>query len=251
METAIENARRGHEVILCEKSDRLGCVMLCEEKVPFKQKLAKYLSAQADIVNELGIDVRLNTLVTPEYAKAQNADVVIAALGSRPIIPAIPGIDGKNVVQAESAYYDADKLGESVVILGGGLVGVELVVWLGMLGIKVTLVEMTDRLNDGGNFLHMRGVHFQILKYGLDVRLSTKAVEIRDDGVRCETADGETFIAADTVISAVGVSSLHAEAAALYDSAPDFHIIGDCLAARNIMEATKSAFTVARDVGKN
>ncbi len=78
MEAAATCARRGHEVILCEKSDRLGGVLRCESGVPFKKHLHKYLNRQADRVARENVDVRLNTEVTKELAGQLAPDVLIA-----------------------------------------------------------------------------------------------------------------------------------------------------------------------------
>ena len=72
------------------------------------------------------LDGGANTEVTPELAEALQPDVIIAAPGARPVKPPIPGIDGKNVFSAEYIYTHAQECGEKAVILGAGLVGIEL-----------------------------------------------------------------------------------------------------------------------------
>ena len=84
MQAALNCAERGHDVVLCEKNNRLGGALTCEENVPFKKKLDEYLKQQAGLVARAGVEIRLNTEVTPEYAKNVGADVIIAALGARP-----------------------------------------------------------------------------------------------------------------------------------------------------------------------
>ena len=64
-----------------------------------------------------GVEIRLNTTVTPQYAVAQKADVLIAALGARPVKPPVEGIDGTNVYAAEEVYLDASKAGQKVVTM--------------------------------------------------------------------------------------------------------------------------------------
>ncbi len=86
------------------------------------------------MIERRGIDVRLNTEVTPELAKSLTPDVIIAAMGSFPVVPKIKGIEGPNVMGAEEAYYDPEKVGGSAVILGCGLVGAELGVFFGAAG---------------------------------------------------------------------------------------------------------------------
>lgn len=250
MQAAVTCAKRGHQVILCEKSGELGGVLRCEKNVPFKKKLDGYLKQQAEAVLRSGADIRLNTEVTPEYAASVGADVIIAALGARPVVPQIPGICGNNVLSAEFAYLNPETVGQNAVILGAGLVGVELGIYLSMLGRKVTIVEMMDHISDGGNFQHLRSLKVEIVRRGIRLNLSTKAMEITGKGVRCLAAGGERFFEAETVIYAVGQRPLQDEAAALRGCAPEFYQIGDCFMPKNIMSATAAAFTVARNIGR-
>ncbi len=271
MQAALEAAERGHEVILCEKSDALGGALRCEKLVPFKKNLDNYIELQKRLIGKNGkIDVRLNTAVTPELAKEIAPDVILAALGARPIKPNIPGIDGPNVVGAEELYYAPEKAGKNVVILGGGLVGMELAIFLSMLGRKCTIVEMLPDLNAGGNNLHALAVYWQLRKYGIHATTGTKALEITDRGVLCEYVgttpseksvfdmpkiypDGQSgthLYEADTVVYAVGQRPLTAEAVALRDCAPEFAAIGDCVVSKDIWTATRTAYYIARDIGR-
>jgi 2,4-dienoyl-CoA reductase-like NADH-dependent reductase (Old Yellow Enzyme family) len=149
MEAALACAGRGHEVILCEKSPRLGGVLRCEEKVPFKKHLRRYLDRQAVKIALAGFDLRLNTEATPALAAELEPDAIIAAVGAEPLIPHIPGIGRENVFKAEELYIDPEKAGKKVVILGGGLVGCELAVYLGDLGKNVTILEMLPAAGHG------------------------------------------------------------------------------------------------------
>ena len=248
MQAALTCAQRGHDVILCEKADKLGGVLRCEENVPFKKKLADYLDRQAKKIAEAGVEIRLNTTVTHEYAKAVKADVLLAALGARSEKPQIPGIDGANVLGAEEAYENPDKVGKSAVILGAGLVGVELAIYLALLGRDVTVVEMLDEINHGGNFLHVRALDVEIAKFGIGMHFNTKAVEVTPQGVTCEGPDGTLSLSADTVIYATGQRPLWEDADSLSMSARDFYMIGDCITPKNIMNATSMAFSAARNI---
>lgn len=251
MEAALTCADRGHQVILCEKTDRLGGVLRCEESVSFKKNLDYYLNQQAKLIQDNErIELRLNTAVTPEMAEEMKADVIIAAMGAKAAKPPIPGIEGGNVLAAQEAYTALDRIGDSVVILGAGLVGIELGLHLIEHGKKVTVVEMTDHINDGGNFLHMLGLNVEIKNKGLEVRLNTRAKEILEDGVICETEAGTEKFPADTVVYAVGQKPLQEEAVSLNYSAPEVYFIGDCVAPKNITEATSTAFLISRNLGR-
>ncbi|WP_337985238.1 oxidoreductase [Dehalobacter sp. DCM] len=250
MQAALTASRRGHNVILCEKGDSLGGVLKCEKDVSFKKHLDEYLKRQALLISRSPIEVRLNTIVTPELANSIAPDVIIAAMGSRPLIPKIPGINGENVIGAEEAYYNLVKVGQKVAILGGGLVGVELGIHLAENGREVTIIEMMPVLNDGGNMVHANALGIKIAERGIKLALTTKAEEINRKGVIGQNAEGTKLYEADTVIYAVGQSPLFDEANALRFCAPEFHQIGDCLTPKNIQSATQAAFTASRDIGK-
>ncbi len=250
MEAALTAARRGHEVILCEASGELGGVLKCEALVPFKKRLGEYLRRQANRVAAAGVEVRLHTAVTPALARSLRPDAIIAALGARPVKPSIPGIDGANVFGAEEVYPHPETAGRRVLILGGGLVGIELGIFLAGLGREVTLLEMMPSLNDGGNMVHMNSLRTQIEEKHIRVALKTKALSIRADGVLAEDDGGEKFFPSDTVIYAVGQRPLSDEAMALSVCAPEFYMAGDCVSARNILAATSEAYNAARDIGR-
>ena len=196
------------------------------------------------------IDLRLNTAVTPEYAEAVGADVIIAATGARPVKPPIPGIDGANVLGAEYAYTHTDEVGQSVCILGAGLVGLELGIYLAILGKHVQVVEMAPEINDGGNFLHAIALRTELKKRQVKVDLNTRAMLIRADGVLCQQESGEKFFPADTVIYAVGQRPESDAALALRYCAPEFYQLGDCISPKNITNATGAAFQIACDIGR-
>ncbi|MBQ1399861.1 MAG: FAD-dependent oxidoreductase [Lachnospiraceae bacterium] len=254
MEAAIEAAKFGHQVILCEKKAELGGALRCERAVPFKRHLDRYLNQQARYcMEDPAIDVRLNTELTPELANEIGADVIIAATGARPVVPTfLPGHDLPNVKGAEEIYYDPSLAGDKVVILGGGLVGVELGLHLSEMGRRVSVVEMMPMVGVGGNVLHGAALNVEMQAKRIDLRLSTKAVEITAEGVLVEDMNtGEQcMIDADTVIYAVGQRPEAESAQALAGCAPDFYMLGDCTTPKNIFQATNSAYNIVRDIGR-
>jgi thioredoxin reductase len=250
MQAALTAAGNGHDVILCEKTARLGGNIRCEEKVPFKKHLTEYIEQRERMLAKSAVEIRLNTEVTPEYAAKVDADVIIAALGATPIKPNIPGIDGKNVIGAEDAYKNPEKVGKTAVILGAGLVGTELAIYLKSLGKDSTIVEMADKMNYGFNDLHGMAILTKLDQDGIAVSYKTKAIKIDDGGVLCQTPDGERYFKAETVIYAVGQKSLTDQAFALHDCAKHFHVLGDCVTPQNIGAATLTGKSIALDIGR-
>ena len=245
MQAAETAAKNGHTVILCEKSDHLGGAISCEDKVPFKKNLAAYIRQQAEKLPKLGVEVRLNTAVTPELARELQPDVIVAALGSEAAVPAV--CRGTGAIGAEEAYSHPEKVGGRAVILGGGLVGTELAVYLSTLGKACTILEATGRYNDGGSSMHFGTVREQLTRWKVETRFNTTAEKIAPEGVTC--SDG-SFIPADTMIYAAGRVRRSAEAAALSGCARQFIQLGDCLKVANIQAATSTAWTEARNIGR-
>jgi 2,4-dienoyl-CoA reductase-like NADH-dependent reductase (Old Yellow Enzyme family)/nucleoside-diphosphate-sugar epimerase len=250
MQAALTAAQRGHEVILCEKKDALGGVLLCEEQVPFKARLGEYLALQKRRVERAPIDLRLRTELTPALAAKLAPDAIIAAPGSVPAVPPVPGIDGANVLGAEELYLAPARSGRRLIILGGGLVGLELAVFMAMSGRSVTVIELMPEPAVDPYGMHTIALMHKIEEYSIDLRLSARALAVTPEGLRCEGPDGETFLAADTVVYATGRRPLRAESFALHDCAPEFHQIGDCLTPKNIVAATKAAYAAAVDIGR-
>lgn len=250
MQAAVTCAERGHDVILCEKEKRLGGILRCEKRVPFKAHLDEYLNYQEKLVAKKSIEVRTGVEVTPEYVRGEAPDVVICAVGAEVSVPPIPGIKGENVIDVVSCYKAAERTGQNVVILGGGYSGRELSLYLKKsFGRSCTVVEMAPQLSDAGNFVHAIALANEEKKEGIDVRTGTKCVEITPEGAICER-DGEKFlIKADTVVNALGMKSRNAVTASLADTAPEFYIVGDANAPRNIFFTTDEAVQTAKDVG--
>ena len=219
--------------------------MLVTKDVSFKwplQNLRKWLVAQ---VQKRPISVRLNCAPTAEELAAAHYDVVIAAIGAQPKRPPIPGADNANVMTAIDAYGHVDRLGERIVIIGGGEIGVETGIWLSRLGKQVTVLEMRDKLAADSTPVH----YWKMLRdewnacgnfYGI---VSAAVTAITDDGVTYTDKDGTACLAeADTVLLAAGMQPLTAQAAAYYESGGDFYMIGDCQKVGSIQTVMRSAF---------
>ncbi len=156
-------------------------------------------------------------------------------------------------------YRQPGRAGKNVVILGGGLVGVELGVFLSMNGSKVTILEMLPALSYGAAGVHGALLDLKIVEYGITVELGTKAVEITDKGVigvpaggtAGEGPDGQRrFFGADTVVYAVGLRPEWDLADALRGSAGEFYQVGDCLLPRNMLMANQEGYCAAKDIGR-
>lgn len=248
LKAAVTAAQRGHEVILCEKSDKVGGILKSEQAIPFKHEMYELgLSLEKQAIAE-GVKIRLNTMVTPEYVETVKPDALIVAVGSTPIVPPLPGIDGKNVVVVNNYYLEKEKVGDTVVVLGGGLAGCECAVHLGQEGKKVHLVEMRDTLAPDCNIRNRPILMRNVDKYA-EKHMQCAGLRVTEEGLVCKNAAGEEeLIKADTIICAVGQRSNRADADALHTAAPFVREIGDCLRPANITKAVYEGYHAALDI---
>lgn len=248
MQAALTAKARGHEVILIEKSSRLGGQLLCEEFVPFKNDLYNYAVQQAKRVEKSGIEIRLNTTATAELIESLSPDALILAVGAKQIIPPIDGIDSPKVKTLDALHSKAPDLGQRVVILGGGLVGSETAVYLDSLGKDVTIVEMKDDIASEANEMHKIALEHQFRDNNVQIHVNTTAVRVTKEGLVCKNSSGEFTVPADSILLAAGMRADWDTVEALRYSAPWYWSIGDCVKAGKVVDATSQGYNIALDI---
>jgi 2,4-dienoyl-CoA reductase-like NADH-dependent reductase (Old Yellow Enzyme family)/thioredoxin reductase len=248
MQAALTAAERGHTVILCEKSDSLGGALKAEQGIPFKKDLYGFIGSKARQLEKAGVEVRLNTSMTPALAAKISPDVLIVAVGASPIVPPIPGIDSDHVIVANDLYTRRHEVGQKVVILGGGLVGCETAVHLAHEGKDVTVIEMLDDVCLDANGRH-RPLLIEELKKSVVCRPGLKGVRVLKNGLVCVDQDGnELTFKADTIILATGQRPLRDVADKLRDCAPEVIELGDCVKPAQVTQAVFRGHFAALDI---
>lgn len=188
------------------------------------------------------------TVISDEIWSDLAPEALILATGSTPIVPPLPGIDGDNVVVVNNYYLEKDKVGDSVVVLGGGLAGCECAVHLGMEGKTVHLVEMRDQLAVDCNIRH-RPILMQMVDKYTTVHLKHAGLRVTGEGLVCKDEAGkEVLIPGSTVICAVGQRSNRTAVDELRTCAPWVREIGDCVRVSNITNAVYQGYHAALDI---
>lgn len=248
LKAAVTAAQRGHKVILCEKTDKVGGILKSEQAIPFKREMYELGLVLERQAQDEGVEIRLNTTVTPEYVEKEGIDALILAVGSTPVVPPIPGIDSDNVIIVNDYYLNKEKVGDSVVVLGGGLAGCECAVHLGMEGKKVELVEMRDTLAPDCNIRHRPILMCKVAEF-TTAHTEYAGQKITSEGVICKDKDGnEVLVPGKTVVCAVGQRANRADVDALRYCAPFVREIGDCIRPANITKAIYEAYHAALDI---
>ncbi len=215
MEAARVAALRGHKVTLCEKSSRLGGLMVFGSVLnPHVEKVIKYLSGQ---IHKAGVAVKLGVKVTPEVVAQLKLDVVILAVGGASLSLEISGIDGDSVLSSHDMgellgghppkklggpagaffmkhLYKPSRLrsllkykfpfGKRVAIIGGGFDGCELADVLAEKGKEVTMIEESGRIGTDigptSRFLYM----MRLRQFGVKMITNARVTEITRKSVK-------------------------------------------------------------------
>ena len=242
MEAARILALRGHTVTLVEKEKQLGGMYRWASVPEFKDDGKLLISWYEHQMERLKVQVELNSDIQAQDPRIEAADVVICATGSHAFLPPIKGIEyGVTAVDVLKGAVTAKK---EATIIGGGLVGCELAIWLSQHGKSVRIIEMADTLMSTGAPADMnKQMILELLEHHqVEIRLQTKLQEIREHEIVVETQGAIQELASDCTILALGYRSNRS----LYDQillkAKDIYNIGDSSHPKDIMEGIWDAY---------
>lgn len=240
---AITAAQRGHRVVLLEKENFLGGQLYCADYDASKIDLKRYKDYLITQIKKSSVEVRLSCDASACREELEKADAIIVAVGAEPMVPVIEGKDQPHVWNAMEAYEFQDKLGQDIVIVGGGSVGTELAKLLESIGRKVTMIEMTSRICANLNEHARTGLLEKISQCdNLDILTNTQCTKIGEDFVEVKTGNVTRFIKADHVILSVGMKARRELANSFYGLVQDINIIGDANRTATVYEATQDGY---------
>lgn len=167
-----------------------------------------------DVFDGLGtVDASRSVTITRGESAQQDgaqqqlsADKIILATGSVPFLPPFPGIDGRNVINSDTCWH-LPKLPDSIICVGGGVIGVELACMFNGLGSQVTIVEMLPTILAPVDDEVRTQLVRSLGKRGITVVTEAKVESIADEGpqkrITASTPKGEQSFSAEYVLVAV------------------------------------------------
>ncbi len=242
---------RGHDVVLFEKSGRLGGLLNDIDKLPFKEDMHRHTEWIQKMTMECGADIRLNTEATPELVMAENPDAIIVAVGSSPVKPRIPGIDNDNVYSVLDVDSGRKKVSGKVVVCGGGISGCESALGLAMEGCDVTVLDMipADGFAPGMAMITRNMLLMLLNEHNVKLVGDHLVRSIEADGVHAEGKDWKMEVfEADYVVDAFGMRSNKDVAEQFADLVPETYIVGDCDLVKNLDRANHTAYYAACNI---
>lgn len=251
MKAAMDLCDRGHKVTIYEAGKEMGGAIIHANYVPFKWTLNDFRKYLIHQVEKRDIEVKLETKATPEMIKEAGYDMVIAAVGAEPAKPPIPGLAEAEAIVATESMIHPEKVGQKVVLIGGGEVGVEAGMNLAMKGHDVTVIEMTERLAPESTAIH----YYSMFEEAWEALPSFHSVvnatvtHVDKNAVTYKDKEGqEHTLPCDSVVISLGMRAKTQEALSFYGSADRFALIGDAKKPATIQQAMRQAYAVSHSV---
>lgn len=239
MEAARVLKLRGHRPIIYERSGVLGGTLIPASAESYKGKLRDLLQWYRRQMDELDVEVRLNTEIT-DLSPFGGQPVIIATGSKAMTLGRVPGHE--SMVEA-CDYLNGAPVGQRVVVVGGGLTGSEIAYDLALGGKSPVIVEMKDDLvaQTGVCLANSSYLREWFALNEVPVYLETTLKQVRDGSVVCATKDrGDVEIPCDSVISSVGYSP-----APLAAAKGNAYLVGDCKEVGNLRTVIWRAYEVA------
>lgn len=250
MEAAKVAALRGHHVTLYERRDKLGGHLIEGSAPDFKYDIGLLMNYYIKQLKKLGVKVELAKEVTSVLVQKLKPDVVIIATGSTPIIPDVPGIEKGKVVTAINILLGNKKAGDTVIVVGGGLVGCETAIHLAQKGKRVTIIEMLEDILPKVFEANKQCLFKMLAENGISVLTNTTLGRVTDEGAIVVNKHHryEAELKADTVILALGLKPERDLVKALEGKTAELYSFGDCEEPGRIMDAVWAAFETMRSI---
>lgn len=241
---ALSADKQGHKVTLIEQNDYLGGLLKWASKGPFKIDLRRYWDYLLKQIEKSNVDVRLNTFANKETIAELKPDKLIIATGS---LSRKLNIDGKEkMIDCLDAIDNPDSLGNKVIIIGGGSIGMELALELSLIGRKVTVIEACDEIASNGNELYKIALKHHLDDSDIEVLTNSVVKEIKDNCLIFENGGVLKQIEFDSIVESIGRVSNNSNFDDLYKLCKDTVSIGDCDRVGCIIDAVNQAYFVGK-----
>jgi len=240
MEAARSAAERGHRVLLYERESRLGGMLVTASVPDFKRELRGLIDYYSTQLEKLGVEVQVEREVTLKVVKEVSPDAVIVATGAKMSVPKIPGMERNHVYTAvEVLQGKVSEMGDTIVIIGGGMVGCETALFLTKRGKRVTVIEMLDEiLADERSKQSKLALIRRLKEKRVQIFTNTKVLSIGDERVLTINQEWrEQTFWADDVVVATGLEPRRDLIDELRGLGIEVHAVGDCVKPRRIYEA--------------
>ncbi len=247
IEAAVTLARRGHSVHLLERHRKLGGQFRLAPKAPGKSRMHLPLESLLRRLDHAGVDVSTGIDVTPELVEQEHPDAVIVATGAEPVRLKIPGLDTVRTLTGTEFFETGAELGARVLVVGGGMIGMEATEVLASRGATVTVVEMLSDIARDMEPVTRKLLMQRLTALPVTIMTGTTLLGIDSGGVRVEAPDGseQRLDPVDAVILSVGTKPVNVLAQQLGERGFEVHVVGDADHPNQVIGAVEGAYQLA------
>jgi len=241
MQVALSAHRAGYGVVLFEKSDALGGQFSFAPLTTGKEAMRRPFDSLVRAVERSGVEVRTGVEATVTRITELEPDRVIVATGSRPVIPPIPGLD--DPLTAGQVLTGQREVGRRVLILGGGLVGIEIAEQLARQRREVVVVELLEDIARDMETITRKMVLKRLEELPVQVHTRTRLLRMEDgeafvlDG---DARDESSLGRFDSVLVSVGHRSYDPLSAELRAAGIPVEVLGDAREPGQVFDATQA-----------
>ena len=251
MEAARTAAMRGHKVSLYEKNESLGGNLIPGGSHSFKKEVRELNAWYQNELKALPVEIHTGETVTSGQLRNMDADVVILAAGSVPVMPKVPGIDDKKVIGCMEAFAHPEKVGQKVIVIGGGLVGCEMALDYAQDGKEVTVVEALPKILSAGipsPIPNGQMIPDLFEHHHVTVLENHRLSAVEDGRVILESDGQKKALDADSVVIAVGFRPVPSMAQELQGCGAVVYEIGDGQKVSTILHAVWDGYEVGNNI---
>ncbi len=240
MEAAVTLKKRGHQVEIYEK-DTLGGQFNLAYLPPNKGSLKAIVDYYTQEIKQNDIPVHYET-ANEQTVKNKGYDGVIMATGATPAVPPIKGL--KEYYWTEFLHDDQLPKDKKVVVIGGGLIGLEVASKLIDNNNKVIIVEMLDDIARGMEMIEKAMTVKKLKTKGAQIFIKNTVTEIDGDRVVIKSDEGEkTIEGVDKIVVATGMRPY--VPFVKDDELPEIFTVGDAAKVGKAQEAIHDAYELA------
>jgi len=245
IEAALTAAARGHHVELFEARERLGGQADLAAVPPHKEGYHAITASLAAAVRRAKIPVHTGTRVGVDDLVKRFPDAVIIATGAGPAVPAIPGLVEVGFVTGHQILRGEAQAGPRVLVVGGGMVGVEVAEFLAAGGREVTVVKRRPEIAPDMEPIARALLLKRLQALPVTILTGTTVKGISAEGILAERDGEEVHLApVDTIVVAAGMQPVDELSRALRDLEIEVHVIGDAQRPRRIFDAVHEGYAV-------
>ena len=251
MEAARTAAMRGHKVSLYEKNESLGGNLIPGGSHSFKKEVRELNAWYQNELKALPVEIHTGETVTSGQLRNMDADVVILAAGSVPVMTKVPGIDDKKVIGCMEAFAHPEKVGQKVIVIGGGLVGCEMALDYAQDGKEVTVVEALPKILSAGipsPIPNGQMIPDLFEHHHVTVLENHRLSAVEDGRVILESDGQKKALDADSVVIAVGFRPVPSMAQELQGCGAVVYEIGDGQKVSTILHAVWDGYEVGNNI---